>query len=223
MFIGASGVARAMQNALNSAWEVPVVRRPKFPWSWLRAFAMLVVIGVGLIATTVLSGLAGGAGKVLTGFGSSLLALAVSLALNVGMFWLGFRLAAAREIGWRRLLPGAVISAFAWQALQAIGSYLVTHQLARSSDLYGTFAIVLGLIAWLYLEAQLTVWALEANAVLAYRLWPRSLLPPRTESDRRAFKMYAEVENRSEDQLNRTAFASSSAALASAAWPASRD
>jgi uncharacterized BrkB/YihY/UPF0761 family membrane protein len=223
MLFGARGVAIAMQYALNSAWEIPIVRRPKFPGSWLRSFAMLIVIGLGLVATTVLSGLAGGAGAVLTSFGSSLLALAVSLVLNVSMFWVAFRLAAASELAGRQLLPGAVISAFAWQVMQAIGSYLVTHQLARSSDLYGTFAIVLGLLGWLYLEAQLTVWALEANVVLAYRLWPRSLVPPYTEPDRRAFKMYAEIENRGEEQLIRTAFASSSAALASAAWLASKD
>jgi uncharacterized BrkB/YihY/UPF0761 family membrane protein len=70
--------------------------------------------------------------------------------------------------------------------------------------LYGTFAIVLGLIGWLYLEALLTVAAMEANAVLVYRLWPRSLRPPRTASDRRAYVLYAEVENRGEDQLIRT-------------------
>ena len=61
-FIGARGVATAMQNALNSAWEIPIVRRPGFPWSWLRSFGLILVIGLGLIGTTVLSGLAGGAG-----------------------------------------------------------------------------------------------------------------------------------------------------------------
>jgi uncharacterized BrkB/YihY/UPF0761 family membrane protein len=212
-----------MQNALNSAWEIPIVRRPKFPWSWLRSFALLAVIGVGFISTSVLSGLAGGAGRILTSVGASLLALAVSLVLNIGMFWLGFRLATASEIGWSLLLPGALLSAVSWQAMQAIGGYLVTHQLARSSDLYGAFAIVLGVVGWLYIEAQVTVYAVEANVVLAYRLWPRSLMPPLTAPDHRAFRMYAEVANRGEEQLTRTAFAFSSAALASAAWLASTD
>jgi YihY family inner membrane protein len=218
MLIGAGGVARAMQNALNSAWEIPMVRRPKFPWSWLRSLALLVVIGVGLIITSTLSGLAGGAGNVLTTVGSAVLVLAISLALNVGMFWLGFRLATTREIGWWQLFPGALISAVGWQIMQAGGSYFVTHQLARSSNLYGTFAIVLGAIGWLYVEALLTVCAVETNVVLARHLWPRSLLPPRTDPDMRAFKMYAEVENRGEIPLLITRLASSSAELASVAW-----
>ncbi|HXL95769.1 MAG TPA: YihY/virulence factor BrkB family protein [Streptosporangiaceae bacterium] len=204
LLVGSRGVARVMQNALNSAWEIPLTRRPGFPWSFLRGLAMLIVIGAGLITTSTLSGVASSGGDLLTGIGSAVLVLVLSLGLNIGMFWLGFRLAAVSEISWRRLLPGAVISALAWQVMQTIGGYLVTHQLARSSNLYGTFAIVLGLIGWLYLEALLTVAAMEANAVLAYRLWPRSLRPPRTAADRRAYVLYAEVENRGEDQLIRT-------------------
>jgi membrane protein len=204
LLVGSRGVARVMQNALNSAWEIPLTRRPRFPWSFLRGLAMLIVIGAGLITTSTLSGVASSGADLLTGIGSAVLVLVLSLGLNIGMFWLGFRLAAVSEISWRRLLPGAVISALAWQVMQTIGGYLVTHQLARSSNLYGTFAIVLGLIGWLYLEALLTVAAMEANAVLAYRLWPRSLRPPRTASDRRAYVLYAEFVNRGEDQLIRT-------------------
>ena len=70
-FIGARGVATAMQNALNTVWEIPFARRPGFPWSWLRSFGLMVVIGLGLIVTTILSTSASGAGsRILTGFGA---------------------------------------------------------------------------------------------------------------------------------------------------------
>jgi len=76
----------------------------------------------------------------------------------------------------------------------------VSHQLAHTSSAYGTFAVVLGLIAWLYLEAELTLYAVEINVVLTYRLWPRSIAPPPyTEQDRRAFQLYAQVQKRSEE------------------------
>lgn len=220
MMIGARGVVRAMQYVLNSAWEIPLVRRPAFPYSYLRGFAALIVFGISLIVTSTLSGLASGAGSVLTGVGSAILALAVSLALNCGTFWLVFRLCAAREIGSHALLPGALLSALSWQVMQAIGGYLITHQVARSSNLYGTFAIVLGLVGWLYIDAQLTVWAIEANAVIAYRLWPRGLAPPLTPADRRAYAMYAEIERRDDQSLIITNSRFSSAVLASAEWRA---
>jgi membrane protein len=196
-FIGARGVANALQNALNSAWEIPFDRRPRFPWSWLRSFALIFVIGVGFIVTTSLTTLAGGAGRVLPGAGAHVLAVAVSLVLNFGLFWLGFRLATAREVTWQQLRVGAVMSAIVWQVLQTFGGYFLSHQLAHASPLYGTFALVLGLITWFYLQAELTLYAVEINVVRAYRLWPRSIAPPPyTEQDRRAYELYADVEKR---------------------------
>ncbi len=196
-FIGARSVATAMQNALNSAWEIPYARRPGFPWSWLRSFGLMLVIGLGLIGTSILSAMAGGAGSVLPSFGGKVLALAVSLVLNIGVFWLAFRLGTASEITWRQLRLGAIIGGVVWQVLQAIGGYFISHQLAHASPLYGTFAVVLGLLGWLYLQAELTLYAVEANVVRAYRLWPRSIAPPPyTEQDRRAYQLYAQVEKR---------------------------
>jgi membrane protein len=199
-FIGTLGIANSLQNALNSVWEIPFAHRPGFPWSWLRSITLIVVVGTGFIATTILSGLAAGAGRVLPGAGSSVLALAVSLVLNFGLFWLAFRLATAKDITWRQLWLGAAISAVVWQILQAFGGYFLSHQIAHASPLYGTFAVVLGLIAWLYLQAQLTLYAVEINVVLAYRLWPRSLAPPPyTEQDRRAFELYVEKRRNQRD------------------------
>jgi membrane protein len=194
---GARGVASALQNALNSAWEIPFARRPGFPRSWLRSFAMIAVVGLGFVVTTSLSTLAGGADRVLSGPVASVLAIAVSLGLNFGMFWLGFRLGTAPEITWRQLRLGALLSAIVWQVLQTFGGYFVSHQLAHASPLYGTFALVLGLIGWLYIQAEFTMYAVEINVVRAYRLWPRSIAPPPyTEQDRRAYELYAELETR---------------------------
>ena len=192
-FIGARGVATAIQNALNTVWEIPFARRPGFPWSWLRSFGLIVVIGLGLIGTTILST---AAGRVF-GAGATVVAVAVALLLNVGVFWLSLRLGTAREISWRQTRLGAVIAGVIWQILQYVGGYFVSHQLAHASPIYGTFAVVIGLLAWLYLEAELTLYAVEINVVWAYRLWPRSIAPPPyTEQDRQAFQLYARVEER---------------------------
>jgi YihY family inner membrane protein len=198
-FLGALGVANAMQNALNTVWEVPHTRRPGFPWSWLRSIGLIVVIGLGLIVTTVLSTIASGAGRLLPGPGATVAAFAVSLAVSIGVFWLAFRLGTSSEAGWRQLRLGAVIAGVIWQILQGVGTYFISHQLAHASPVYGTFAVVIGLIAWLYLEAQLTLYAVEISVVTTYRLWPRSLAPPPyTKQDRRAFELYAQVEKRAE-------------------------
>jgi len=200
-FLGARGVATAMQSALNTAWEVPFTRRPGFPWSLLRSIGQVVVIGLGLIGTTVLSTMASGAGHLFSGFGATVVALVVSLVLNVGFFWLAFRLGTASEVSWRQLRLGAVVGGVIWQVLQAFGGYFVSHQLAHTSTTYGTFAVVLGLLAWLYLEAELTLYAVEINVVREFRLWPRSIAPPPyTEQDQRAFQLYAQLEKRAKGE-----------------------
>jgi membrane protein len=200
LFIGSLGVANSVQNALNSVWEIPFDRRPGFPWSWLRSGALIVVIGTGFIATTLLSALAADAVHFLHGEGQKAAAYAVSLVLNFGVLWLAFRLGTASEITWRQLWLGAAVSAVIWTVLQYVGTTFVSRQIAHASPLYGTFAIVLGLIAWLYLQAQLTLYAVEINVVRAYRLWPRSLAPPPyTEQDRRAFRLYTEKRSNQRD------------------------
>lgn len=178
--LGARGVAGAVQNALNSVWDVPQDQRPGFPWSLLRSIAMIVAVGLGVTATSLLSGLAAGSGHIITGAGAHLATIAVSLLVNIGVFWLGFRLATARAVATRQLFPGALLAAIAWQVLQLLGGYIVGHQIAHSSSLYGGFAVVIGLLAWLYLQAQITLYAVEATVVRARRLWPRSLTAPAT-------------------------------------------
>ena len=197
-FLGTRGVATAAQNAFNTAWGVPIARRPGFPMSALRGIAMIVVVGTGIIATTLLSGLAGGAAaSVLSGPGAYIGAIAVSLLLNIGLFWLGFRLATASEVRRNELFLGAVLAAIVWQILQLLGGYLVAHSLAKSNSLYGVFGVVLGLLAWLYLQAEFTLYAVEAAVVKARRLWPRTLFPPPLhDPDCRAYELYAQAQQR---------------------------
>ena len=173
--LGARGVTGAIQNAMNAVWDVPRRERPGFPFSLLRSFGMLGTLGVGVLATTVLSGFGTWGGKVLGGAGD-VVAIALSLLVNMGLFWLGLRLATASTVRTRDLRNGAILAAIVWQALQTLGVFFVTHTLRHASSLYGTFGLVLGLLAWLYLQAQLTLYAVEADVVRTRRLWPRSLL-----------------------------------------------
>ena len=195
-FLGARGVAGAVQNALNTVWAVPYYRRPGFPWNLLRGIAMIIVVGLGLIVTSFLAGLASGVGHVITGTSAPVGTIAVSLVVNVALFWLAFRLATPREVTWWEHFPGALMSAIVWQILQLAGGYIVGHQLAHNKSLYGIFGIVLGLLAWLYLQAQATLYAVEVAVVRARKLWPRSLAGPLTAQDRRAYALYAEATQR---------------------------
>ena len=128
-----AGVANAMQNALNSVWEVPKADRPGFPWSWLRSFGLILVVGLAEIATSVLSSFIISRGHLLPGFAITVLATIVTLLFNIGLFWLAFRLAAAKTITWRELRLGAILGGIVWQILQLVGGYYIGHQLRHST------------------------------------------------------------------------------------------
>jgi YihY family inner membrane protein len=175
LLYGARGVAAAMQKAMCEVWGIPRDDRPGFPWVFGYNLALILTVGTGFIVTTFLSGLAGGAGHYLTGVGAYFGAIAISLVLNVAMFWVAFRLAAARKVRWRDLRVGAAVAAIVWQILQLAGGYIISHQLHRASSLYGTFSVVLGLMAWMYIQSEATLYAAEIDVVLVRRLWPRPL------------------------------------------------
>lgn len=197
--LAARGVANAAQNALNSVWGVPFMRRPGFPWDQVRSLALVLVIGPGILATIVLSSVAGGTGHVISGLVAHILTVALSLLLNVGLFWLGFRIATAKEVATRDLRLSAILAAAAWQVLQVLGGYFIAHAV-NSNSAYGVFGVVLGLLAWFYLEAQITLYVVELNVVRVRRLWPRSLNPPPlTDADLRSYQLYAGAQQRSKE------------------------
>ena len=63
------------------------------------------------------------------------------------------------------LRGGAATAAVAYEALQLVGGLYIRHVLERSSNTYGTFALVIGLISWIYLIAYATLLSAEANVV----------------------------------------------------------
>lgn len=184
------GVATAMQNAMNTVWGVPRYQRPGFPRGLLRSLGLIALIGPGEVITIALSTIAGGTGH-LGSVGAKVVAFAVSLVLNILLFWLGFRIATSKTIDSKDMRLGAVLAAIAWQILQFIGGTIVGH---ATNSAYGVFGVVLGLLAWFYLQAQITLYVVELDVVRARRLWPRSLAPPPlTRADLRAYQMYAEA------------------------------
>jgi len=130
--------------------------------------------------------------------------IALSTALNFLLFWVGFRLLTARDVTWRQLRGGAIAAAIMYEILQALGGYYVGHVVKGASQTYGTFALVIGLLSWVYLAAHITLLAAEANVVATRHLWPRSLSmvmeQPTTSADREALTERAQVEKRRRDQ-----------------------
>lgn len=191
---GGMGVVQALQNAMDAAWNVPVRKKPNFVKARLKALVMLAVLGAATIVAAGLSGIAAGGGSFSPVL--KLVALAGSVAVNFGVFLVAFKVLTSEPVSWGDVAPGALIAAVAWGALQTLGNYVVGHQLRSASQTYGAFALVIGLLSWLYLGAQVTILAAEINVVRTRRLWPRSLQPPLGQAEKRALRELAEQEER---------------------------
>lgn len=200
---GAMGLGQAAQNAANIAWSVPRNSRANPFLMRLRSLIFLAIAGIGIlvlaVATSVLAnpdafgGLVGPAtGWIVRGVGFVLTA-----AIFVGLF----RLVSAGRAHTRSVLPGAIFAAVGWQLLQLAGNSYVTRVINRASQTVNqTFALVLGLLAFIFVAAVLVVMALELNVVLRRHLYPRALLTPftdnveLTEADERAYTAYAKAQ-----------------------------
>ena len=133
--------------------------------------------------------------------------MAASTVVNMLLFLVGFRVLTVRNVALRSLLPGAVLAALAWALLQWLGGWYVARQLSRASATYGTFALVIGLLSWLYLASTVTLLAAEVNVVRTRKLWPRSLAPPPLGgADERALEGLARQEERLPDQRVEVSF-----------------
>lgn len=170
---GARGVANALQNASNNLWQIPKDKRPNFWTGNVRSLGIIVFGGGGMIISTLaLSYLTNLSNK---GIAFKITASAVSFLLNIMVFTVIFRLATVSKVQTRWLVYGAAVAAIFWQILQSVGSFLILHQLRRTSEFYGVFSIVLGMLFWIYLQAEVTLYAIEINVVRVKKLWPRKL------------------------------------------------
>lgn len=175
------GVVRVFQSAMDDLWDVPKDRRPNMLKSVTRSAMVLVLLGTAAVGSAVIGSLTTAAGSsppVRAG------AIAVTLILDFGLFLFSFRMLTFADVTWRQAAPGAGAAAVAWTILHAAGGWYLGNRLQGASQVYGFFAIVIGLLAWITIAAQSTLLAAEINVVRVKGLWPRSLLDEKPAADR---------------------------------------
>ncbi|MGH7142132.1 MAG: YihY/virulence factor BrkB family protein [Candidatus Saccharimonadales bacterium] len=184
---GARGVADVLRNSLEHIWQVPHKERSNFPGSIFRSLGIIVVGGLGLILAPVL------AGYTLV-FSDSIFFRFLSILISlIVLFWvlvfvIKMSLSVHRSL--REVWVGAAVAAICLAILQSLGGYIVARELRNLNDLYGTFAIILGMLYWIYLQAQVIFYVFELDSVRILRLWPRSMHKPFTNADYQAFQLY---------------------------------
>jgi uncharacterized BrkB/YihY/UPF0761 family membrane protein len=86
-----------------------------------------------------------------------------------------------------------VLSGVVFFVLQQLSAFIIARHLKSAQSTYGSFATVITILWWFYLQSIVTLLGAQLNVVLKERLYPRSLVDaPQTEADHRALQAYAE-------------------------------
>jgi YihY family inner membrane protein len=207
LIYGVTGLAQAGLFTMAQVWNLPGPARPGYVQRLGRALLFLALLGGGVIVTTGLASLTTYLHhtSLTTHLRHSwlwvdLLIYVITAAVSAGMYLGAFRALTPKGVPTRSLLPGAITGGILWTVLQVLGTWLV-HRFLHSNSVYGVFATVLGLLAWIYLAIEITVYSAEINVVLARRLWPRAIVqPPLTEADRASMALQALQNQRRPEQ-----------------------
>ena len=199
---GVIGLGQAAQNAVNVTWAIPRNSRLNPIVSRLRSLGWLVLAGLALVLVAVLAGVGSQVEVFDSRFGGAVhwALLATTVVVNAVVLSMMMRWSTPQKDRWRDVLPGAATIAVMWQGLQLLGGAYVSHVIAKASRMNGAFAVVLGLVALLYIASVMAMLGLEVNVVLGKQLYPRALLTPftdavrLTEADKRVYREYARAQ-----------------------------
>ena len=196
---GSLNLGQAAQNAAHITWAVPRNSRTNALLQRVRSLVLLSFAGLGILALALASSLLANPDAIGVDAGDlswaiRIIGFAVTSVIFVGLF----RLVSGGRASTRSVLPGAMTVSVLWQLLQLVGNSFVTNVIgAAEQQMNQTFALVLGLVAFLYLAGLMVVLGFEINVVLRRRLYPRALLTPftdnvsPTEADLKAYTQYA--------------------------------
>ncbi len=172
LIYGAQGVTQTAQRVMVRVWNIPRLEVPSFLARLARSLTGLAIIGTAFVGNAALATLATATGRDLLDRIAVVVAMVV---VNVLLYLAAFRALTPSVIPLGVLFSGAGVAATGFSLLITVGSGLVQHQVRNSSATYGQFGIVIGLVAFLFLVAKISLYGAEVNPVLARHLWPRGL------------------------------------------------
>jgi membrane protein len=171
-----TGMVVALERGLSRAFGLEragtVVKQRTRALGWLVSIGLL--LGLSVVAAGVLGGASGAILEALGVTGgparasSFLVTLLVSFALDVALFTLTFVLLPNRALRARQVLPGAVACAVWWGLLKYFGAFYVGRTIQNAGEVFGQVAIVVGLLVFINLAAQLLMLtaSIQAEVVL---------------------------------------------------------
>lgn len=165
------GLLDMLQEALNTIWGVPRFERPPFLIRKLRSLPAVLMVGLALVISGASAWIFGTGQSRLQVLGEYLLPFLAASLCVIGLHYV----LCYRKVALSAVLPAALLTGVGWMALQQLGGWYVNRFVVNSSDTYGIFVVVFGLMSWIYLLALVYLLSNEVSVVLLESRWPRSL------------------------------------------------
>lgn len=158
------GFTRTLQRTFLAAWELPVPGLRGFGYGLLGAAVLVAEVTALVLAAPLLNSVPG----------AVLITAIARTAPAVLLWWPVLRLLLGGRVGWRALLPGAVLVGVGQSVVMAVsGLYVpaaIDHQVAR----FGLIGMAFVLVSWLVVLGVLLVLAAVLSAEIAGRDRARS-------------------------------------------------
>jgi len=194
LMIGATTVFGELQSALDRIWEVPAAKKRGGIWPLLRqrllSFGMVLILGLLLLVSLVLSAVLAALGKWWGGFFSEwqvllqLVNFVASFAIVTGLFAAIYKLMPRAEIAWQDVWIGAIVTAF----LFTVGKSLIGLYLGRTAVTsgFGAAGSLIVLLIWVYYSAQIFLLGAEFTWAYAHAGGSRTAQPTQRAAGRAA-------------------------------------
>ncbi|KOU77803.1 ribonuclease BN [Streptomyces sp. MMG1533] len=165
--VSATAFSRALQAVCERCWHLPRTPVRAAVWRWL--LWLLVWLGVLLVQAPLRSGFGGGAviGWVLSVLSATLL------------WWWSQHLLLGGRIGWRNLLPGALLAGTGTVVLSWAAGLFAPTVMERSLQEFGPLGPVFTFLSWLIAVFLVAVSGLALGQYVASSDWYRTAAVPR--------------------------------------------
>jgi membrane protein len=176
---GGLGLIGVLRESLRTIWQVDPTGGGNFAVKKVWDLVVLVLLGLSVIASVVVSSFAISATQVVLswlgmadvpGAGTMvrLLSIVVAVGTDMIIFFVLFSRLSGTRASWHRLVKGTLFGAIGFEVLKLLGTYLVVH--TTRNPLYASFAVIIGVQVWINLASRFLLftaaWTATRSAIL---------------------------------------------------------
>lgn len=167
------GVVRTAHDTINHVAGIPFRLRLNFVRKFIRIVMVMIVM---LFAIAMIGGLNIVLSKINEPTGLEvMLQLVGTVAILFLLTWLAVSLLLPTAPKWNSIWPMALLGAVVIAAFLGIAALLLPRLITNYGAVYGSFATIVGLLAFIALISQALVFSAEAAVVRKLKLWPRAI------------------------------------------------